>query len=96
MKIAARLLAQPIPLLVRVACYFALAGLTLMIASVLVPRPLVVIGAMSVGHGLGIAAFCSYLVSVLLDTARRGRVEGGAPKGSAKAAADTPPTRSHD
>jgi hypothetical protein len=65
--------------LIRLACVLALAGLFVLCFSVIVPRPIPVIFAMSVGHGIGIAAFLCYLLAVVLDAARR---EGTAPGGS--------------
>jgi hypothetical protein len=56
--------------LTRVAAILALVGLGSMVYSVLVPRPLPVIFAMSVGHVIGGAAFACYLVAVLLDVSR--------------------------
>jgi hypothetical protein len=56
--------------LTRLAATLALAGLALMAYSIVSPRPLPVILAMSVGHGLGIAAFFCYLLAVVVDVAR--------------------------
>ena len=57
--------------LVRGACMLALVGLAVLCFSVIVPRPLPVIFAMSAGHVIGVAAFFSYLLAVVLDAARR-------------------------
>ncbi len=54
----------------RVAAVLALAALGLMIAATLVPRPLPVILAMSVGQGLGVVAFLLYLDAVLAEMRR--------------------------
>ena len=56
--------------LVRVACWVALVGLAVMVASIVRPAPLLVIFAMSVGQVIGIVAFLCYLVSVLMDVIR--------------------------
>ena len=56
--------------LVRAACVFALIGLALMSYSLLDPRAIPVIVAMSVGHAFGFAAFGCYLLAVLLDVRR--------------------------
>jgi hypothetical protein len=56
--------------LTRLAALLALAGLGVMAASVVWPRPLPVMLAMSVGHGIGVAAFFVYLLAVVLDVSR--------------------------
>ena len=56
--------------LTTVAAVLALTGLAVMVVSVIFPRPLVVILAMSGGHAIGGAAFVCYLLAVLLDVAR--------------------------
>ena len=56
--------------LIRVACVLALLGLSSMAYSVLVPRPLPVIWAMSAGHSFGALAFLCYLLAVIIDAAR--------------------------
>jgi hypothetical protein len=57
--------------LIQLACVLALAALVALCVSVIVPRPIPVIFAMSVGHATGIAAFSCYLLAVVLDAARR-------------------------
>ena len=54
----------------RLACWVALLGLAVMVASIVRPAPLLVIFAMSVGQVIGIVAFLFYLVSVLMDVIR--------------------------
>ena len=56
--------------LIRVACWVALVGLAVMVASILNPAPLTVIFAMSVGEAIGIVAFLCYLLSILMDIVR--------------------------
>lgn len=56
--------------LIRLACCLVLLALACVCYSVLVPRPLPVIFAMSVGHGLGLLAFACYLLAVVVDAAR--------------------------
>jgi hypothetical protein len=73
MKPWARLKARSIPWLVRLACMLALAALAIMAYSIVNPRPLAVIFAMSVGHVLGIVAFVIYFASVLLDVTTTSR-----------------------
>jgi hypothetical protein len=75
--------------LTRLACVLALVGLAVMCFSVIVPRPLPVIFAMSGGQAIGIAAFTCYLVAVLLDLARR---EGDLPLHVSSAPDAAPPT----
>jgi hypothetical protein len=58
------------------ACVLCLLGLASMVWSVLDPRPVPVMFAMSVGQGLGILSFLCYLAAILLDL-RHGRVLGG-------------------
>ncbi len=57
--------------LIRIACVLSLIGLAIMSYSILSPRPLPVILAMSVGQGIGGAGFACYLLAVVLDAARR-------------------------
>lgn len=57
--------------LLRVSAILTLLGLGFMVWSVLEPTPMPVILAMSVGQGLGIAAFAIYLF-VVLRAFRRG------------------------
>jgi hypothetical protein len=56
--------------LIRVACWLSLIGLGIMTYSILSPRPLPVILAMSVGQVIGGAGFACYIVAVVLDAAR--------------------------
>lgn len=76
MKLIVRIAEISVLRLTRLACVFALFGLATMAYSVLVPKPLPVIFAMSVGHGFGAVAFVCYLLAVVLDAARR-RAETG-------------------
>jgi hypothetical protein len=50
-----------------VACILALAGLCLMVWSLFDPRPLQVVGAMSVGQGFGTLSFVLFLYVVARD-----------------------------
>jgi hypothetical protein len=56
--------------LTRLAAVLALVGLAIMVLSIVWPRPLVVIAAMSVGHVIGAAAVVCYGLAVLLDISR--------------------------
>lgn len=71
MNLKSRILARSVSELVRLACVLALIGLAIMCYSVLSPRALPVIGAMSIGHAIGGAAFLCYLLAVIVDQARR-------------------------
>ncbi|MFZ5891491.1 MAG: hypothetical protein ACOY0T_10610 [Myxococcota bacterium] len=69
MKLIDRIRAQTVPGLTRLACTLALIALAVMCVSVVYPKPLAVILAMSVGHVIGGAAFALYLLAVILDAA---------------------------
>jgi hypothetical protein len=58
--------------LTRVACVLALLGLSLMSYSLLDPRAVPVIVAMSLGHAFGFGAFGCYLLAVVVDVWRSG------------------------
>jgi hypothetical protein len=66
-----RLMHRSVPTLVRLACVLALCALALFCISILFPRPLPVILAMSAGHAIGGAAFACYLLAVVVDATRR-------------------------
>ena len=57
----------------RAACWLALVALVLMVYSILDPRPLPVVVAMSVGQGIGTLSFAAFVVVVLADLRRRAR-----------------------
>jgi len=61
--------------LVLVAAVLALVGLALFVWSVLDPRPVPVVVAMSVGQGIGTLSFLLYALAIYLDL-RRARVLG--------------------
>ena len=73
MKLLERLKEQSVENLLRLACFLALAGLAVMVISILYPAPLMVIFAMSGGHAIGGAAVVCYLLSILLDVQRANR-----------------------
>ena len=56
--------------LLRIAAVMALAGLGFMVWSLLDPRPIPIMAAMSVGQGLGMVSFALFLVVVLFDAWR--------------------------
>ena len=70
MNFLQRILGRSVTRLTRMACWLALAGLAVMSYSIISPRPLPVIFAMSVGQGIGILAFLCYLLAVVLDIRR--------------------------
>ena len=53
--------------ILEVACVLALAGIALMVWSLLDPRPAPVVLAMSVGQGLGAVSLLTFLVVVAAD-----------------------------
>jgi hypothetical protein len=68
-----RLIQKPIDRLVDAACLLAIAALALFALSILFPRPLLIIAAMSLGHLLGALALANYLLAVVATMARRDR-----------------------
>jgi hypothetical protein len=58
----------------RAACVLAIVGLALMSWSLLDPRPLPVLVAMSVGQGFGTLSFAMFIAVVLADL-RRARLD---------------------
>ncbi|MET0794571.1 MAG: hypothetical protein ABW061_23830 [Polyangiaceae bacterium] len=88
MNLVRRVLQSSVMTLTRIACVCALIGLGLMAYSLLDPRAIPVIVAMSVGHAFGFAAFGCYLLAVILDTQRaRAALEK---KSGAESAPDRP------
>ena len=69
--------ARSVARLTTLAAVLALVALAIMVVSVIFPRPLVVILAMSGGHALGGAAFVCYLLAELNDVARTPDGDGG-------------------
>ncbi|MEO6952766.1 MAG: hypothetical protein ABI321_13235 [Polyangia bacterium] len=59
------------PQILRIACFLALAALALMVWSLLDPRPIPVVVAMSVGQVLGTLSLGAFLVVVIADLRRR-------------------------
>jgi hypothetical protein len=73
MSLKERILHQSVRRLTRFAASLALAGLAIICFSIIFPRPLPVVLSMSVGQGIGIAAFFCYLLAVVLDASRSAR-----------------------
>jgi hypothetical protein len=89
MKLWERLVQRSIGQLTRVAAVLALLALAIMVSSIVYPRPLLVVFAMSVGHVIGGAAFACYLIAVLVDVSRSNpRADSVAPS-SSKAQSET-------
>jgi hypothetical protein len=59
--------------LLRVAAFLALAGLAFMVWSLLDPRPVPIMAAMSVGQGLGMLSFLLFAVVLIIDAWRTSR-----------------------
>jgi hypothetical protein len=72
-KLWQRLVRRSVGQLTRVAAVLALLALAIIVSSILYPRPLLVVFAMSVGHVIGGAAFACYLIAVLVDVSRSNR-----------------------
>lgn len=90
MKFGERLQKGSVFRLTRVACVLALIGLVMMVYSILSPRPLPVILAMSVGQMFGMAAVVCYLLAILVDMARSPR--GGVTPQSVRPSEEKPET----
>ena len=88
MTLLKRLADASVRRLIQLACVLALVGLAVLCYSVISPRPLVIIFAMSVGHAIGVGALCCYLLAMLLDLARR---EGKLPPRLSSAPMAAPP-----
>jgi hypothetical protein len=71
MNVLLRITGTSVQRLLRVACVLALSSIAVMVFSVLVPRPLPVIFAMSIGHALGGLGFICYVLAVALDAFKR-------------------------
>jgi len=61
-----RLKARPREIFVRAACYLSVASMLMMVWSVLDPRPIPVLAAMSVGQLGSLLAVALFLVAVLI------------------------------
>lgn len=95
MKLYARIVERGVPALVRLACVLALIALALMCWSVLNPRPLPVIFAMSIGHAIGGTAFVCYLLAVVLDAGQR-TPSSSTPSASSQATAPLADSRTRE
>ena len=93
MKLLDVILHHSVRELTRAAAVLALVALAIMSYSIVSPRPLPVVLAMSVGHVIGGAALAFYLIAVVLHAARQPRRAGAghAPAGEAVASSGEPP-----
>ncbi len=69
--------------LVLVASIATLAAVGLMVLSIVVPRPLLLVMAMSVGQGIGTLSLAAYLLAIVLD------LQGGGTPAAYEQAAET-------
>ena len=76
--------------LLQIAAGLTLVGLALMVWSMLVPTPMPVILAMSVGQLVGTVAFGMFGYAVLVDQLRKQRARGVKAARAARAAASAP------
>ena len=70
-----------VPKLITAACFLALVGLAFMVWSVVDPRVLPIMVALTVGQAIGTASLVAFLVAVYLDF--RARREAAARAGEA-------------
>lgn len=88
MSLRSTLARLPQGLLLRTACYTVLAALAVMSYSIVVPKPLPVIAAMSIGHVLCVVGFVCFGLAVLVEMATRPGARPG-PGTSSKPAPDS-------
>ena len=67
MKLLARVWAISNETLIRAACVLGLIALPLMVASVVFPNVWTVLGALSIGQGIGTLSFALYFIAVARD-----------------------------
>jgi len=72
-KLVARVKRVQMTTLVRISAAFTILGLIFMVWSLLVPTPLPVMLAMSVGQAFGTSAFMLYLFAIVIDLRRERR-----------------------
>jgi hypothetical protein len=72
-KLVARVKRIEMTTLVKISAAFTILGLILMVWSLLVPTPLPVMLAMSVGQAFGTSAFLLYLFAIVIDLRRERR-----------------------
>jgi hypothetical protein len=74
-KLVARVKRIEMTTLVRISAALTILGLALMVWSLLVPTPMPVMLAMSVGQAFGTSAFMLYLVAIVIDLRRERRAK---------------------
>jgi hypothetical protein len=77
-----KLLHRSVTGLVRLACMLTLAALGIMVYSVVVPKPMPIILAMSVGHLVGASGFACFFLAVVIDAGRSRRRSSLPPVGT--------------
>ena len=70
MSLLGRIALRSVAQLTRSAAVLALIGLAIMAYSIVSPRPLPVVLAMSAGHAIGAIAVVLYVLAIVLDAAR--------------------------
>ena len=91
MNLLARIAGRSVLELTRVACLLSLAALAIMAYSVISPRPLPVIVAMSIGQLIAVAGLACYFVAVFVDVARHRERRSSAPPSTRPSDASVPP-----
>jgi len=77
--------------LVLLSAIATLAGLAMMVAAIVAPRPIILVLAMSVGQGIGIISLALYLLAIGLDLQTGGAVYAGLADEEPPAAEEPPP-----
>lgn len=85
MKVWARIRSITNESLIRAACVLGLIALPLMVASVVFPNVWTVLGALSIGQGIGTLSFLLYLIAVARDLEIVRRLRGAATRKSDQA-----------
>ncbi|MBI3206852.1 MAG: hypothetical protein HYZ29_35275 [Myxococcales bacterium] len=93
MSLRSKLAGWPQALLLRSACYAVLAALAVMSYSIVVPKPLPVIAAMSVGHVLCVVGFACFGLAVLVEMATRPGARSSLPPTSKPAPKSEPASK---
>jgi hypothetical protein len=73
MKIILRIARMRVTTLIRISAVLTILGLVLMVWSMIVPTPLPVMLAMSLGQAFGTSALAIYLIAIVLDLRRKRR-----------------------
>lgn len=65
------------PKLIMLAVLLGIPALVMMAVSIVYPHPLMVIGAMSIGQGMGALAFLCYLAAIISEVRRKADSQPG-------------------